>query len=228
MSSKPVKWLVPLFAVIASINVYGSTFEFPLTTSDKRVFNVTVTYEVEQAYAGNQYFPLEVSISSENGSPADLVLRECKPPDGAKLETKLESTGEARFKCVVNIKNDADPRRYRIDLVFQYSNQSLTNYLLLAVGVRTNKDTGGNDRVSVKPTANPIEFQASRRNEFPFDIHNSFPDYPAVIKSVTFTASRPDLLTSIDVSSLNAPSNQIDPMQTTHANAKFDVAGMSL
>ena len=217
-----------MLLVVATLNVYGSTCELPITTSDKRVFIVTVTYEVDQAYAGNEYFPLEVSITSNNGSAADLVLKECRPPDGTKLDTRLESAGESRYKCVINIKNEADPRRYRIDFIFQYANQSLTNYCLLAVGVRMNKDAGGNDRVSIKPKANPIEFQASRRNEFRFDIHNGFPDYPAVIKSVTFTASSPDLLSNIDVSSLDAPSNQIDPLQTTHASAKFDVAGMTL
>jgi hypothetical protein len=228
MSSKLVKWLGPLLLVVATLNVYGSTCEFSITTRDKRVFNVTVTYELDKAYAGNQYFQFEVSVTSNNGSAADLVLKECKPPDGARLETRLESSGEARYRCVVNIKNEADPRRYRIDFISQYADQSFTTNCLLAVGVRTNKDAGGIDRVSIKPTANPVEFQASRRNEFPFDIHNSFPDYPAVIKSVTFTASRPDLITNSEVSYLEAGSNQIDPLQTTHANAKFDVAGMTL
>jgi hypothetical protein len=227
MSSSTVKWLFPLLLVVATLNVYGSTCEFPITTSNKQVFYVNVTYEVEKAYAGNQYFPMVVSITT-NGSAGDLILKECKPPDGAKLETQLESAGESRYKCVINIKNEADPRRYRIDFTFQYPNQSFTTNCLLAVGVRTNKDASGNDRISIKPRANPIEFQASRGNQLPFDIHNSFPDYPVIIKSVTFTASRPDLLSNIDVSSLNPPSNEIDPLQTTHASAGFDVAGMTL
>jgi hypothetical protein len=227
MTSNAVKWLVPLLLVVATLNVYASTCEFPITTSDKKVFHVYVNYEVEKAYAGNQYFPMDVSITTD-GTAGDLILKECKPPDGAKLETQVESADATRYKCVVNIKPEADPRRYRIDFTFMYPNQNLTSNCLLAVGVRTNKDASGNDRVSIKPKANPIEFQASRRNEFLFDIHNGFPDYPAVIKSVTVTASRPELLRNVNVSSLDAPSNEIDSLQTTHASASFDVAGMSL
>jgi hypothetical protein len=231
MPSNPFKWLLPFLFVVSTLNVDASTCEFPINTSDKKVFYISINYEVEKAYAGNQYFPMEVSITAKDPSD-DLTLNDCQPKDAPKLETKLEASEGTRPKCVLNIKNDADPRRYRIEFNFIYHfskpNQSFTITCLLPVGVRTNKDASGNDRVSIKPKANPIEFRASGRNQFLFAIHNNFPDYPAVIKSVTITASRPELLSNIDVSALNPPANQIDSLQTTHASASFDVAGMSM
>lgn len=228
MFSKSVKWLVLVLLVSATLNVEASTFDFTLTTRDKKKFHIYVSYEVEKAYAGNKYFPLEVSIDSKDSAGGDLTLKDCKPPDGAKLETRAETVDATHYRCVVDIKDEADPRVYRIEFTFMYPEQSLASGFLLPVGVRTNKDTDGNDRLRIRPKATPIEFLASNRNEFPFDIHNSFPDYAVMIKSVTITASRPELVRNVDVSSLNPPANQIESLQTNHAHASFDIAGMSL
>ena len=226
MSSKAVKWLIPILLLVATLNVYATTCEFPITTNDRNVFHVSVNYDLQKAYAGNEYFPLQVSITTSGSG--ELVLKDCKPPDGAKLETRLEATGGMRYKCVVNIKNEAAPKVYRIDFAFEYPGQRIPANCMLEVGVRSNKIAGGGDWITIKPKANPIEFFASRKNEFLFTIQNNFPDYTAIIKSVNITASRPELLSNVDVSSLNPPADEIESLQTSHAVARFDVAGMTL
>jgi hypothetical protein len=226
MSAKAVKFFLPLLLVVASLNVYGTTQEFTITTIDKNVFHVSVSYEIQKAYAGNEYFPLDISITTSGTGV--LALNECKPPDGAKLESRLEAKDGMSYRCVINIKNEADPRPYRIDFTFMYSGQNISANCVLEVGVRSNKVAGGGERITIKPKASPIEFYASRKNEFPFTIQNNFPDYTTIIKSVNITASTPELLRNVDTTSLDAPNNEIESLQTKHAVARFDVAGMSL
>src|SRR5712692_3256320 len=94
-------------------------------------FNVMVSYDVEDAYAGNDGLLIGITVSTIGSQ--NLQLEKCESPDESKIQFSQLSelperdpqTGllKTDYSYRVDIKESADPRIYLVQLHFAYPGQ---------------------------------------------------------------------------------------------------------
>jgi hypothetical protein len=150
-------------------------------------FNVTVSYNSESAYAGNDYVDLNISIQSRDSSSLEIVTCEsseepkikCKRESGPALTTEKDLS-VAQYTYRVAIAPGVEPKPYPLVLTFRHDKKEERNEVRLFVGVTNNLKV----RVETDLTEPPNVFTGVS-NQLQLTIVNDYTNYPVNLHSVS-------------------------------------------
>lgn len=222
-----ILFLLTCLALIANTPGVGartSTFD---VARGNQTYSVSVSYDVEKAYAGTHNLEVTISIQSRDAKNLELVSVEAA--DQPKIRFRESSrdsadTGGLRtteYKYVADIPADTEPRVYAVTLTLAYpGDKNATRTFDLFVGVRNKGKLN-----AVADDTNTVEFYTGTTNTYRLELENNFPDFPVNVRSVSIKSDPVGLIESktIPVEGLS-----IDPLQRGAIDLTFKAAPMSL
>jgi hypothetical protein len=175
-------------------------------------FNVRVAYETENAYVGNNYLELTVSIQSPDSDA--LEVKGCDSIDEWRIQCKPEGQPtrgkellERIWKYRANIGIGVEPRLYPIKFTFGLPNDSKsdqTQEIRLLVGVTSNLKV----RPDGLPTQ-PPEIYTGVDNHLRVSLVNDYLNYPVHVQTIS-VRSDPDWIVDKNTMPIKVD-RQMDP-----------------
>lgn len=221
-----ILFLLTCLALIANTpGVSARTSNFDVTRGNQ-TYAISVSYDVEKAYAGTHNLEVTISIQTRDAQNLELVNLEAADQPKIRFHESSRNADDpaglrtTEYKYLADIPADIEPRAYAITLTLAYpGDKNASRTFDLYVGVR-NK---GKLNV-VADDESTAEFYTGTNNTYRLELENNFPDFTVNVRSISIKS---DPLGLIESKTIPVEGLSIDPLQRGAIDLTFKAAPMS-